>query len=221
MLAARPPACEPGQSIGATSSRTSSPAVIVYGDARSRDSDHVRGGAVVRRHRDPAAAGIVGEHDRRRAELSQLVTVADRLPRRRARTRDGRLLLARRRPPPTRSIRRWSGVARVYSLGCGDGAAYSRRCGSWSNRPFGADEGIVQALRGVSFALWPGETSALVGESGCGKSVTALSIMRLLPSERPNRRRLDRARRLRHRRRLATALGGSAASGSRWCSRTR
>ncbi|MBV9522200.1 MAG: ABC transporter ATP-binding protein, partial [Alphaproteobacteria bacterium] len=37
------------------------------------------------------------------------------------------------------------------------------------------------AVRGVSFALARNETLALVGESGCGKSVTALSIMGLLP----------------------------------------
>ena len=37
------------------------------------------------------------------------------------------------------------------------------------------------AVDGVSFGLDPGETLALVGESGCGKSVTALSIMGLLP----------------------------------------
>jgi oligopeptide transport system ATP-binding protein len=46
---------------------------------------------------------------------------------------------------------------------------------------FRADEGAVEAVRDVSFSLAPGETLALVGESGCGKSVTALSIMGLLP----------------------------------------
>ena len=39
-----------------------------------------------------------------------------------------------------------------------------------------------QAVRGVSFQVYPRETVALVGESGCGKSLTALSIMALLPS---------------------------------------
>ena len=43
-------------------------------------------------------------------------------------------------------------------------------------------EGTVKAVDGVSFALRQGETLGLVGESGCGKSVTALSIMRLIPS---------------------------------------
>ncbi|PLR76571.1 peptide ABC transporter ATP-binding protein [Bacillus sp. V3-13] len=41
--------------------------------------------------------------------------------------------------------------------------------------------GEVKAVRGVSFDLHKGETLAIVGESGCGKSVTAQSIMRLIP----------------------------------------
>ena len=41
--------------------------------------------------------------------------------------------------------------------------------------------GRVRAVDGVSFAIKPGEKLGVVGESGCGKSVTALSIMRLLP----------------------------------------
>ena len=46
---------------------------------------------------------------------------------------------------------------------------------------FDTDEGVVRALDEVSFSIEPGETLGIVGESGCGKSVTALSIMRLLP----------------------------------------
>jgi oligopeptide/dipeptide ABC transporter ATP-binding protein len=42
-------------------------------------------------------------------------------------------------------------------------------------------EGVVQAVDGVSFSLEKGETLGIVGESGCGKSVTALSIMGLIP----------------------------------------
>src|SRR5215212_118262 len=42
--------------------------------------------------------------------------------------------------------------------------------------------GIVRAVDGVSFSVYPGETLAVVGESGCGKSVTSLSILRLIAS---------------------------------------
>jgi peptide/nickel transport system ATP-binding protein/oligopeptide transport system ATP-binding protein len=43
-------------------------------------------------------------------------------------------------------------------------------------------EGTVKAVNGVSFDLNKGETLGLVGESGCGKSVTALTLLRLIPS---------------------------------------
>ncbi|MBC7078456.1 MAG: ABC transporter ATP-binding protein, partial [Synergistales bacterium] len=47
---------------------------------------------------------------------------------------------------------------------------------------FYTDEGIVKALDGVSFSIDEGEILGLVGETGCGKSVTATSIMGLIPS---------------------------------------
>ena len=47
---------------------------------------------------------------------------------------------------------------------------------------FFTSAGVVKAVDGVSFDLQEGESLALVGESGCGKSITALSIMRLIPS---------------------------------------
>src|SRR5688572_19165547 len=43
-------------------------------------------------------------------------------------------------------------------------------------------DGVVRAVDGVSFSVYPGETLAIVGESGCGKSVTSLSILRLIAS---------------------------------------
>jgi oligopeptide transport system ATP-binding protein len=46
---------------------------------------------------------------------------------------------------------------------------------------FNTDDGVVQAVNGVSLSLYEGETLGIVGESGCGKSVSMLSIMRLLP----------------------------------------
>jgi ABC-type dipeptide/oligopeptide/nickel transport system ATPase component len=50
---------------------------------------------------------------------------------------------------------------------------------------FAQDEGLVKAVDGVSFDLYPGVTLGVVGESGCGKSVTARSILRIV--DRPGR----------------------------------
>jgi oligopeptide/dipeptide ABC transporter ATP-binding protein len=47
---------------------------------------------------------------------------------------------------------------------------------------FRTERGAVRAVDDVSFSIFPGETLGIVGESGCGKSVTALSILRLLPT---------------------------------------
>ena len=47
---------------------------------------------------------------------------------------------------------------------------------------FKTDDGIVKAVERVSFDLFIGQTLGIVGESGCGKSVTNLSLMRLIPS---------------------------------------
>jgi oligopeptide/dipeptide ABC transporter ATP-binding protein len=45
---------------------------------------------------------------------------------------------------------------------------------------FFTEDGVVRAVDGVNFEVYPGEVLGLVGESGCGKSVTSLSIMRLI-----------------------------------------
>jgi len=47
---------------------------------------------------------------------------------------------------------------------------------------FFLDEGVLKAVDGIDLDLREGETLGIVGESGCGKSVTALSILRLIPS---------------------------------------
>ncbi len=47
---------------------------------------------------------------------------------------------------------------------------------------FHTEEGVVHAVNGISYSLHEGETLGIVGESGCGKSVSVLSIMRLLAS---------------------------------------
>src|SRR5207247_2655550 len=50
---------------------------------------------------------------------------------------------------------------------------------------FPRDEGMVKAVDGASFELYPGRTLGIVGESGCGKSITARSILRIV--DRPGR----------------------------------
>jgi len=46
---------------------------------------------------------------------------------------------------------------------------------------FTTDDGVVRAVEHVGFEIFPGKILGIVGESGCGKSVTALSILRLIP----------------------------------------
>lgn len=47
---------------------------------------------------------------------------------------------------------------------------------------FLTDDGLVRAVNDISYDIYEGETLGLVGESGCGKSVSALSLMRLIPN---------------------------------------
>jgi len=47
---------------------------------------------------------------------------------------------------------------------------------------FETNRGEIRPVRDVSLSIFPGQTAALVGESGCGKSVTAMSVLRLIPS---------------------------------------
>ena len=48
---------------------------------------------------------------------------------------------------------------------------------------FFTKKGEVQAVRGVSFEVEEGKITGIIGESGCGKSVTALSVLNLLPEK--------------------------------------
>ena len=47
---------------------------------------------------------------------------------------------------------------------------------------FRTQDGVVKAVDGVSYEIGDGKTVGVVGESGCGKSITALSVMRLIES---------------------------------------
>src|SRR5437764_14133473 len=49
------------------------------------------------------------------------------------------------------------------------------------NIAFNTERGQIRPVRDVSYSIYPGQTLAVVGESGCRKSVTALSILRLIP----------------------------------------
>ena len=81
---------------------------------------------------------------------------------------------------------------------------------------FATEEGVVQAVDGVSFELAAGEVLAVVGESGSGKSVTAMTLMGLTRS--PNARFEGTAHLQGHRadrRRPRTSCAGCAAPRSR------
>ena len=60
---------------------------------------------------------------------------------------------------------------------------------------FKTSQGVWRATRKIDFDIAPGERVGIVGESGCGKTITGLSILRLLPNNLAGLRRLDPFRR--------------------------
>ena len=77
-----------------------------------------------------------------------------------------------------------------------------------------ADAGLVKAIDGLTLAIERGETFALVGESGCGKSMTALALMRLLPENGRITRRRGAARGRRPARAARAAHARACAAGA-------
>src|SRR2546427_734960 len=139
--------------------------------ARHRQHDAARSGALVPRIGRPLPGTELGQHDRRRLEQDggRLVVVdlprAGDLARRDGAERGGRCAPRRTRPPQGGSVT--EPLLRVRDLQ----TYFVTEHGS----------GTARAVDGVSFEVQPGETLGIVGESGCGKTVTSLSILRLIP----------------------------------------
>src|SRR5947209_2413309 len=138
---------------------------------RDRERDAARGVALVPRYRGGAADAELGQHDRRRqgADRHRPLDHFVPGPRHRAR-RDGPERRRRRAPRRPRSAQ--GGDVKEPLLRVRDLKTYfvTER-----------GRGTARAVDGVSFELYPGETLGIVGESGCGKTVTSLSILRLIP----------------------------------------
>ena len=126
----------------------------------------------------------------------------------------------RSRPPRTRSRSAGAGVPPILQV-------------RDLHTHFPVDEGTVVAVDGASFDVPAGRTLGIVGESGCGKSVTARSVLRILdrPGEivageilfrrAPAQRARARFSTWPRSRRTASRCAPSAAAKSRWCSRSR
>jgi ABC-type glutathione transport system ATPase component len=86
---------------------------------------------------------------------------------------------------------------------------------------FDTDRGLFKAVDGISFSVGRGRTVGLVGESGCGKSVTSLSLMGLVPSPPGQVSAMRSSSKAATARPVADERVGCAAARCRWCSRSR
>ena len=168
--------------------------LIVAGHARHRRRHPRRGGAVVPRPGRPAAPRRMGLDDRPGAQLAVHGAASHLLPGPRHHADRARLQPARRWPARCArpAAEPMTAEQRLRHRGDHPGRR-SRRAteAARGERPllevqglrttFHTRDGLVRAVDGIDFQVDRGEIMGLVGESGCGKSVTSLSIMRLVP----------------------------------------
>src|SRR5262249_4060159 len=139
------------------------------GDGRDSCGDHRRGRPLVPRPRRPAAADVLGRDAGDSTGSAGGCAAAGHLPRDCARAgrarvqRPGRR--AARHPRPAHAPLMPAPLLEVTDLSV----------------RFDTDDGQVHAVDRLSFTLEEGEVLGIVGESGCGKSVTCMSLVRLLP----------------------------------------
>ena len=147
--------------------------LIVQATIQFATGDPGGGGAVLSRPRHPAAATVLGPHAQRRAEPAVSVAVAGGV--------SGSV--DRDRRAGAQSVGRW--LAGSVRSAAGAGAVMSDKTPLIEVENLrvrlNTSRGPADAVRGVSFSLARGGTLGLIGESGCGKSVTAMALMGLLP----------------------------------------
>jgi peptide/nickel transport system permease protein len=162
---------------------------VRLGNSRYRRRDPARKRPVFPRSRRAAADRELGKHPHRRKEHAGSRMVAVGVSRRRDPHHGARLQPARR--GPSRRARSEAESTMSTGIRASTPDTRSRDAARAAAAPpllgvedlvttFQTADGVVRAVDGVSFSIAKGETVALVGESGCGKSVTALSIMRLV-----------------------------------------